>query len=249
MPEIKPEVKKAVIVFVLIPFLVNGSLMAMYFSGIDGLQSIVAPTIDWLPRNSWREFGLLEMLQNLVLLAVIAILIAGAFNKRSLLDRLSLVVGAAAFLFLFLEEIDYGIHFYEYITGQPSEITVRNWHNQKTGGKQNVKRFKQLMDVIMVTLFILLPLLKNRISIGFLRRVAPSRWFIAGFAVVFVMSRIAHLLDDQGLGGSNGMEGHLAGNISEFRELGNYYFFMLYALQLARMKTLFGTAGDKTPSD
>ncbi len=165
--------KKPLIIFVAIPLLINLLLIGLYFSGSTTLQQWVAPTIDWLPRNSWREFGLLEMLQNLFLLAVIGILLLTAVRASYLLDKLCFVGAAAVFLFLFAEEIDYGIHFYEFVTGEYSGIEQRNWHNQRTDGEQNVKRFKQLMDVTMALLFIVLPLAKNRIPIAFLQTSAP----------------------------------------------------------------------------
>lgn len=234
--------KKPLIIFVAIPLLINLLLIGLYFSGSAALQQWAAPTIDWLPRNSWREFGLLEMLQNLFLLAVIGILLLTAVRASYLLDKLCFVGAAAVFLFLFAEEIDYGIHFYEFVTGEYSGIEQRNWHNRRIDGQQNVKRFKQLMDVIMAMLFIVLPLVKNRIPIAFLQTIAPSRWFIAGFAVGIGMANVAHLLDDAGLATLNGVAGNLEGNISEFRELSNYYFFLIYALQLWRTGRIFGPA-------
>ena len=232
------QLQLALIVFVLIPLAFNAVLMGMYFSGISTLQQVVAPTIEWLVPNNWREFGALEQLQNGLLLATLVILVLGALNKRSLLDRACMALGALVFLFLLLEEIDYGIHFYEYFTGRSSGIEVRNWHNQRVDGTQNVKRFKQLVDVMIVLLFVVLPLARNRIRSAFLRNIAPSRWFVLGLLLAVLYSKFAHVLDDRGLGRIDGVEGNLSGNISEFRELSNYYFFMLYALQLYRLETI-----------
>lgn len=234
------DVKRALIVFVGIPLLLNALVLGLYFSGVAGLQQIVAPTIDWLLRNSWREFGLLEQLQNLFLLGVIAILFLGIFTKNSLLDKTCMLGGSMVFVFLLLEEIDYGIHFYEFFKGENSGIRIRNWHNQENDGEQNVKRFKQIMDTLMFLLFILLPLLKNKIPIQFLKNIAPSRWFILGFVLVIGYANLAHFLDDRGQATINGLEGNLSGNISEFRELSNYYFFLIYALQLYKLEEIFG---------
>ena len=235
------KMKRELITFVFVPICLNALLMGLYFSGIGGLQQIVAPTIEGLSSNVWREFGLLEQLQNLFLLAVIFILLFAAVNRKNTLDRTCIVGGALFFLFLFLEEIDYGIHFYEILTGQNTGLEVRNWHNQKTNGEQNVKRFKQIMDLLMFLLFIVLPLMKNRISNQFIRNITPSRWFIVGFAISIALSKVAHLADDQGMGVIDGVEGNLSGNISEFRELSNYYFFVLYAVQLLKSQALFET--------
>ena len=231
---LKQDMKKELTIFVIIPLLINGLFLGMYFSGVGGLQQVVAPTINWLPQNSWREFGLLEQLQNLLLLAVLTILVLGAFRKTGVLDKGIMVAGSIVFLFLFLEEIDYGINFYEYLTGGDSGIRLRNWHNQESDGQQNISRFKQIMDGMMFLLFFLLPLVKNKIPIPFVQDIAPSRWFILGFALTISYARLAHFLDDQGMATINGVEGNLSSNISEFRELSNYYFFMIYALHLVR---------------
>ena len=236
--------KKDLAIFVFIPLILNVILMGLYFSGVGYLQQIVAPTIEWLPSNSWREFGLLEQLQNSFLLAAVLILLAAAVYHRNTLDRLCFVGGALIFAFLFLEEIDYGLHFYELFIGEDTGIRTRNWHNQENDGKQNVKKFKQIMDVLMFILFIFLPLIKNRISIQLIRNVTPSRWFIVGFAIGITASKVAHLLDTQGMGTINAVEGNLSGNISEFRELSNYYFFMLYAIQLLKSGSLFGNQAE-----
>lgn len=233
------EMRRQLVFFVVVPVLLYALLMGLYFSGVYGLQQIVAPTLEGLSRNIWREFGLLEQLQNIFLLVVIFFLLKAAITRENVLDKVCFFGGTLVFVFLFLEEIDYGIHFYEAWTGEDSGIQVRNWHNQETNGKQNVKRFKQGVDLLMFVLFIVLPLLRDRISVQFIRNITPSRWFIAGFAVCLALAKFAHVLDDQGMGMIGGVEGNLSGNISEFRELSNYYFFMLYALQLLKTGPLF----------
>jgi hypothetical protein len=227
-------------IFLIIPGSIILLLMAMYFSGSTFLQQIIAPTVDGISPNSWREFGLLEQLQNILLAATIGVLFLAATKEKYPLDRIFYYGGSAVFLFLLLEEIDYGIHFYEFIIGDTSGIEVRNWHNQKTDGKQNVKRFKQVVDILIILQFIVLPLMRNRISNQLLRTLIPSRWFILGFVLIVACSKFAHLLDDRGMGIISGVEGNLSGNISEFRELGNYYFFLIYAFQLYQSGSLFG---------
>ena len=230
--------KKELTIFVFIPLLFNVLLMALYFSGVGSLQQFVAPTIEGLSSNAWREFGALEQLQNGFLFAVIVILSFAALRTKHGLDRACFIGAALVFLFLFLEEIDYGIHYYELLIGEDTGIEVRNWHNQKTNGEQNVKKFKQLMDLSMFVLFIVLPLLKNKIPNQFIKNITPSRWFIAGFVLAIALSNFAHFLDDRGMGSIAGVEGNLSGNISEFRELSNYYFFVVYALQLLKLESL-----------
>jgi len=65
-----------------------------------------------------------------------------------------------------------------------------------------------------------------------LRLLVPSKWVLAAVAVTIVVSWLAHVLDDAGLGIINGVQGNLHLNISEFRELNIYYLFLVYAAVL-----------------
>ena len=53
-----------------------------------------------------------------------------------------------------------------------------------------------------------------------------------------MMSNLAHFLEDNSFGMIAGVQGNLAGNVSEFREASNYYLYLLYVMQL------FKTQGD-----
>ncbi len=146
--------------------------------------------------------------------------------------------GFIVFLFIFLEEIDYGIHFYEYFFGETGTIH-RNWHNQKEdGGNQNIRKLRQITDSIIFLVFIVLPLLKNKNLVKPIKHLIPSRWFIPGLMIALIASRIAHGLEDYGFGIINGVVGGLTNNISEFRETTCYYFFMLYALHLTKTQII-----------
>ncbi len=224
--------KNNIILFVGIPIFTNLLLLGLYFSGIKYAQQLVVPTIDWLPYKSWREFGIVEQLQNIYLLAIIIIFAIAEFKKPSMFEKMFFLCGFLLVLFIFLEEIDYGIHFYEFVTGQPSAIEVRNWHNQETSGRQNVRYLKQIVDAIMVIWFFLLPIFSHRIRYLPLKKIIPSRWFVIVFIISIVFSRFAHFLEGMELHIINGGIGTLKGNISEFRETSTYYFYMLYAVQL-----------------
>ncbi|MEH6811284.1 MAG: hypothetical protein V7677_02025 [Motiliproteus sp.] len=226
-----------IILFVGVPVLTNLLFMGLYFSGIEYAQHIVSPIIDWLPSGSWREFGVIEQLQNIYLLVIIVVFIIAVFKKPFVVDKSLFLFGTLIVVFLFLEEVDYGIHFYEYFIGQSSGIEVRNWHNQKAvegGGGQNVKYLKQAADLAMVIWFIIFPILSSKINWLPLKNIIPSRWFIIGFIISIVFSRCAHFLQEIDLDVINGIEGGLRGNLSEFRETNTYYFYMLYGFQLFR---------------
>jgi len=218
------------LLFVGIPVVTNALMIGLYFSGVKQAQELVAPTIEWLPWDSWREFGILEQLQNIYLIITLGLLSIAAVRNTAPLVKTLFVAGALVTLFLFLEEIDYGIHFHDFVTGQASEVEVRNWHNQRTLGKQNVRFLKPIKDTVIIVWFILFPLFANRISHQPVKRIIPSRWFIAGFAVAFIASRFAHHFSGLGWGVIDGVPGNLKGNTSEFREASTFYLYMLYAL-------------------
>jgi len=236
--------KNPVFYFVYLLIGINLAMMALYFSGSEFLQSLIVPLMVGLEDNSWREFGLLEMLQNLLLLGVIVILIYGLVRQTALIDKGMYFLAVLVFLFLFLEEIDYGLHYYEFITGNfLGEDQLRNWHNQ-TGadGHQHTRKIKKIADIAMILIFILLPLVcaltslkKNIGKLNFI----PVMHFSVAVVVAVVLSKLAHFLNDSGFGVINGVEGKLDNNISEFRETSMYYIYVLYALQLVRHRSLF----------
>lgn len=221
---------------VLIPLLISGILMALYFSQNTYLQGLVAPNIE----NVWffvrREFGALEMLQNLVLLAVLFVTLRCLPLSPDRLTKVFLVLVFAATAFLFLEEIDYGTHFIDLASEESRPLrraAERNIHNRAIGdGVQLGSYFNLAAKLTVVFGFVLAPLLLHRSRHPALRLLVPSRWCIATVALMFLVSRVAHGLDDAGLGTTDGERGGLALNISEFRELNMYILALLYVLAL-----------------
>lgn len=222
--------------YVFIPLGINLLFVGLYFSGNEFSQHLISPIIEDLPFRSWREFGLLEQLQNLLILIVVVLFIRAAFQNVQPLEKFFFATGAAIFLFLFLEEIDYGLHFYSYLTGNYSETINYNWHNLKSLGKrQNGTYLKKISDLAMIIWFILFPLLGKRVSFPpVLKTVLPSPWFILTLLIAACTSSLAHYLDGLEWDIINGVQGSLFGNISEFREINTYYICLLYAIQLTR---------------
>jgi len=224
---------KSIYLFIIIPVLLNLFLMGFYFSGIDTLQQVVSVNNGFLTRES----GLLEQLENLYLLSIFAIVVYFFIKRTDISEKLFFFSLSLLFLFLLLEEIDYGMNLYEFFTGNKMIEPVRNWHNELTdGGKQNVHYFKQLIDVANFLWFIVLPLLATRVKTPIIKCLIPNRFFIIGFILTVIYSQIAHGLDDLGLSIISGVHGSLAGNISEFREHNTYYLYLLYAFQIINTK-------------
>jgi hypothetical protein len=236
--------QKNLALYLFIPLTVNLLLIGLYFSGNEFSQHLVSPVIEGIPFRSWREFGLLEQIQNLFILGIIVAFIRAAFQKQIPLEKVLFATGAAVFLFLFLEEIDYGLHFYSYFTGNGSETSNYNWHNLKTLGKrQNGTYLKKISDLAMIIWFILFPLLNKKVSFPpVLKAVIPSLWFIPILLIAAGTSNLAHYLDSLEWDIIDGVQGSLFGNTSEFRETNTYYICLLYAIQLTQV-TLFPASG------
>ena len=229
-------VSKAHYAHIWIPLTTNIILISLYFSQNSFCQSLISPIIEDLPFRSWREFGLLEQLQNLLILAVLVILAHAALRNHRQADKVIFFTGFLVFLFLFLEEIDYGLHFYSYVTGHNIEGDNFNLHNLKSmGNRQNGTYLKKLSDMVMIIWFIAIPLLNVKRQLPqFLQPAVPSLWFIPTLLIAAGASSLAHFLDGLELDIIDGTQGSLLGNISEFRETNTYYICLLYALQLIK---------------
>lgn len=212
-------------------------LMAMYFSGNTQLQNVVAPTIENVPLFSAREFGVLEMLQNILLLCIILYSVRCLLAARDAWVRLVVVLLVLISVFTFLEEIDYGAPFLEYITGDYGSLDQatwnRNWHNRTSEtGVQNVSYLKFAAKIGLLAGFVLAPLLLSSVRVPLIRLLLPSRWMIATVALIVLLSALAHALDDAGYAVIGDRPGNLYKNVSEFREMNMYYLFLLYVLTL-----------------
>lgn len=223
---------KKILVYFVIPMTVSLTLIGMYFSGNNTLQEIVSPRMPGYNPDTWREFGLLENLQNLVLLAMFIVVLLSLRKKTNWTERLGFVLLAVFTLFVFLEEIDYGLHYYEYINdiGWKESREVRNWHNQ--GDRTDI--MKQLVDAFTISLFLLVPLLFSRSKRPLLRYIAPDRHSILTLVAAFLTSRLAHSLQDMDIG----TRGTIHNNLSEFRELVTYYVYFLFVAEVGLRRSL-----------
>lgn len=212
-------------------------LMLMYFSGNAQLQNIVAPSIENVPLFSAREFGALEMLQNILLLCVAIYAARCLIKTRDAWARLFVLLLLVVSVFTLLEEIDYGAHFIEYFTGEYGSLDQaswdRNWHNKTSAsGVQNVSYLKLAAKIGLLAGFVLAPLLLSSVRIPVIRLLLPSRWMISTVVLIALLSVLAHALDDAGLGMTEGQQGNLFKNVSEFREMNMYYLLLVYVATL-----------------
>jgi hypothetical protein len=219
-------------VYVIVPVAVSLALIGMYFSGIVQLQHVVSPIIWGMHPDSSREFGLLENLQNLCLLVILVTCVAAALRKPLRAEKAVWALGAAFTAFVLLEEIDYGLHFYELARGiqfnQAAE--VRNVHN--TFDLTDIMKNGALAG--MLVLFVVFPLTFTNSPHAIMRYITPDRFAILTMVAMFLLRTLAHTLRDLEFG----TPGSISSNISEFREFATYYLFMVYLIDIAFRRSL-----------
>ena len=213
---------KKTLIYAVVPVAIALPLILAYFSGVGWLQQVVSPRITGMWPKSSREFGLLENLQNVMLLAIAVIATMAVKRKERRLEKVGFAAIFVFAVFVFLEEIDYGLHFYEYAKGvRFDEVAqVRNLHNL---GDTN-KLVKRLLDTGMVAMFVIAPLVFAKSRKPLLRYVTPDRYSILTLLAMLAMSQLAHFLRNAEVG----TPGNIDKNISEFRELSIYYLFLVF---------------------
>jgi hypothetical protein len=201
-------------------------LIAMCYSGVRVLEMIVVmPYLESVAPASRRELGLLETLHNVLILIAFIFAVRGAIRTRVLSARLIFALFAVGSLFMLLEEMDYGLHYYEFIAGVPPEeaAEVRNVHNQ--GLSSPMKSAGNLLQILG---FVVAPLALWRVRALWVRYLVPSPYFLLTMLCALITSRVGHTFEHRAA--AIGFEN----NIGEFRETVTYYMAMLYVIQISR---------------
>ena len=214
-------------IYFFLPLGLMAVLLAMYFSGIEILETIISmPYLEGVTRRPSRELGLVESLQN-VFLAVGFVLALREALKADI-PRFRLIFGAIAVTcFLVLgEEIDWGLNYYEYLAGVSTDdaAEIRNLHNIGNADRA----LKRIIDGAMVLAFVIAPIALRWVRNGLIRYLTPDPYFLLTMLTALIVSTTAHALDDRGLGVG------LSSHISEFREVIIYYIGMIYIFDLGK---------------
>ena len=212
-------------IYWILPTLVTLVCILIYFYDFFSASEIVSCAFD-------REFGILENLQLLVILITAFIAARGARLKKIKLEKyIFYSIAVAVLVFFFLEEIDYGLQFYEFITDnkvytQYGSEKIRNIHSN---GK-NTNILKLVSYGIIVLFFVLLPMLgafrKN--NSPFLQYITPTVYIIYPVISLFLLNQFAFYLYEQDFHTNRSLDG----NVSEFEELMFYYIILLYITEM-----------------
>jgi hypothetical protein len=201
------------------PSTVVGALMVMHFSGDPTLGSIVAPRFN-------RELGLLENLQHAILLVILGIAAMRARRSTERLERAVFAAVAAGAAFMFLEEVDYGTHWWHALHGRGNDHVPFSVHNLG----ENSPRFKKAGDAAMILFFAVYPLAAWKPWNRWVEAFRPSAWFLTSLAAMLVLSETAHALNERGFAADS----EIRDSMSEFRELFVYYVWLVYLARLTR---------------
>ncbi len=207
------------------PTIVGGLLVSMYFSGIPWMQSFAAPEIN-------REFGAVENLQHLIILAIIIVTIQGVYRKTLKWERIVFAVVAVAGLILFLEELDYGLHYMEYFRGGKYTGGPRNVHNfiLNPYGLDFDKVMSPVVYFVLGLCFCILPLLvlARKLTHPWFRYLIPEPHSMGTIIGMVVVTQVGFFLDKIDMHSNHA----LRINITEFGEGFVHYIFFIYLVEL-----------------
>ncbi len=215
--------KRRIFLYAVAPASLSLLFIALYFSGVEILQTITSPP-------SQREFGLIENTQNLLLLSAAVICWRATRLEHQSSWRWFWHLGTFACLVLFMEEIDWGDHYWSALSGtQRPGGEHFNLHNQG-----DITRWlKKLVDGGSVVFFLLLPLVRKKLPAK-LQILTPDIHSALPLLCGFLTSELAHGLENAGWNNN----GSLFNNISEFRETFTYWIGLLYCWEVALRRKL-----------
>jgi len=213
------------ILYIIYPAVTAFVVLGLYFSGKPSFEAVVAPRIEGLSFETWRQLGMLETFKHLYILAAAVLAFGGARVKTALWERRVLKALGFCAMLLFLEEIDYGIPYYEFMNGVSDNMPFRNLHSWSA----TTDWLKAARDAALCGAFLLAPFALARRAQGWVLYLLPSRWFMGTVGVMLLTAGLAFLLQESGLNAA----GPMSGDLSEFRELTIWYILFLYAGELA----------------
>jgi hypothetical protein len=205
--------------------------MGFYFLDIFGLSEAISPTLN-------REFGVLEHLQLLIILAIIVLAFRTARKTTTRFQRYFFLLAGVFSIFIFLEEVDYGIHYYEFIVADTIEENStgafedgpRNLHNQGY-----IRQYTMWAVYLGLVIFLGLASFLRSKSFprnAWLRWLIPSNgYFILSLVAMFLINELVRYLE-QNVKDPSIIS--LNGNTIEFQETFIYYIAFLYLFELSR---------------
>lgn len=206
----------------ILPLLVLLILVIFYFSQVPFLMELVSPQTNW-------EWGILENLQLVVILGIFSFSTLSIFKADDLILKIGFGLISIFSVFVFLEEMDYGAHFVQLLSGvQESYLNkytgVYNLHNQGN----NAKLFKRPVYLVIALLFMVVPYTRLFKDNKYFRFVVPQPRMVIIVAILVLADLLPRFIVFFNIR----PDGGLGTNIGEFSELIMYYLFFLYVRSL-----------------
>jgi hypothetical protein len=219
----------------ILPSAVTLVCIFIFFFDFFGLSQFIAPELN-------REFGVVENLQLILLLVVCFTAYKGIRSSTNKNARRVFRVITAMSVFMFLEEIDYGLHYVDYLNLNAEQAAttmyidydneIRNLHNNGKG--QNIS--KLIAYSLVIICFVIAPLTSSKIKdrSPVVKYLSPSLLIITTAISILIVNNIALYLYQH----SEYTNQALKGNVSEFEEIMIYYIFLLYIAELVRSRNV-----------
>jgi len=206
--------------------------MWFYFFNIFGLSFVIAPEYN-------REFGVIENTQLLIIGSMFLVSFKSYRISKMKLDKIIFLVIVLVSIFMFLEEMDYGVHIYDYLSGMSHADLVIKYYNEPITNVHNQGKlthyFKLSTYVGFVLLLVIIPAIKSRVQLSnrYLGFIVSSKYFIYSLIAMALLNRLALYMDKTV---EHSSITSLNSNVSEFEEVFIYYIMLVYLLELKRKK-------------
>jgi|GEM_PF-527701 hypothetical protein len=222
------------LIYWIMPLIFIFCLSLAYFSGPGWIQDLIAPPIN-------REFGLLENIQNILLVSILLTCFVLFIKENRSLVKTIFLVCVLGSTFMLLEEIDYGYHYINYVNGIATgdDPVVHNLHNQEKHVNNNLMK---ICYIFLGLFFVIFPYLERDKLPAWLQRLVPSPRLQFSVFVLLLISRFPFLLNK----GNFTTNGALYDNLTEFEEVSIYYLFLLYFIELYKKQRLKVRHADQT---
>lgn len=218
------------VIYWIAPALVLILYILIYFFDWGGLSFAMAPEYN-------REFGVIENTQVLIIGGMIIVCLRGA-RVQERLPKYFFRLGVLATIFILLEEVDYGLHLYDWYVGKTTAMVDAEYENREVRNIHNsfdmTEIFKKLSFLFLAIICLLAARPKGKIKIlARLQSLVPAGFRpdpLLAITVILVplISQFAFYIKNN----FDIRSQVLNGNISEFEETLIYYCIFLYLYQV-----------------
>jgi hypothetical protein len=201
------------------PLIISLVLMVLYFQGSRWMQEMVAPVYN-------REFGLLENIQNIILLFAAYMSLLLVIRSRLGWIRFGYLLMFIAAAFTFFEEIDYGYHYINYLNDADAAARSINHNIHNKGNTTN--HIRLAFYILIIIFVIILPYVPKAKHPTWISHFVPTVRLQLTLLAMLITSWLVGVFNN--ISHSTNMS--LDGNLSEFEELCLYYLLMMYVYRL-----------------